>query len=129
MISPTLANAPELSAKILVGTCIAKCVAFSVCSAGGFVGGMFFPLMYIGVLAGEACTQLLGTPRNLTVFVMMAAVPGSLISAPLSMVALPIGMFVVNPLQTIPLFLAVVISNKLLLGTGILHKFLRVAPS
>lgn len=125
MIRPTLENAPALSAWTLVGACVAKCATFAVGSAGGFVGGMFFPLMYVGVLAGEACAQIMGTPRNLTDFVMMAAVPGSLISAPLSFVALPIGMFIMSPLQTVPIFLGVVISNKLLLGTGLLHMLLR----
>jgi len=123
-MAPTMAHSKELSIGDLVGTGLTKCITFWMGTACGLVGGMFFPAMYIGLISGEVCARVLNLPPDITVPVMLGAVPSSFLTAPLTNLALPVGMFVMGPLHTVPIFVGVVTSNTILVGSGFLTKML-----
>jgi H+/Cl- antiporter ClcA len=88
---------------------IGKMLAFGVSQASGFVGGPIFPALFIGGTAGVLVHQMIpGLPLGLTFTCLLAAVPGSMITAPFSMVLLAAFMTQVGALQTAPILIAVI---------------------
>ena len=84
-------------------------LAFGVSQASGFVGGPIFPALFIGGTAGVLVHQMIpGLPLGLTFTCLLAAVPGSMIAAPFSMVLLAGFMTQVGALQTAPILIAVI---------------------
>mmetsp|Transcript_43779 Transcript_43779/g.93721 ORF Transcript_43779/g.93721 Transcript_43779/m.93721 type:complete len:508 (+) Transcript_43779:125-1648(+) len=127
MMGTTMKNRDHLSVGLLTGTAIAKCFTFSLGMSGGLVGGMFFPLMYVGLVSGEVVGKLGidGLDPAWVDPVMMGAVPASFLTAPLTMLALPVSMFTMGPLHSIAVFVGIVTSSTILVGTGFLHKLLK----
>lgn len=121
---PTMKHAKALSLGDLLGTALMKCITFWTGTHCGLVGGLFFPAMYIGLLSGEICARLLGLPPDITVPVMLGSVPASFLTAPMTNLSLPVGLFVMGPLHTVPIFIGVVTSNTILVGTGFLQRLL-----
>jgi len=104
-----LADAGTLGAGLLAALLIGKMLAFGVSQASGFVGGPIFPALFIGGTAGVLVHQLIpGLPLGLTFTCLLAAVPGSMIAAPFSMVLLAGFMTQVGALQTAPILIAVI---------------------
>jgi len=126
-MQPTILHAKSLSTTLLIGTALAKCVTFSMGISCGLVGGLFFPAMFVGLLGGEVASRLFNLDPGLTIPIMLAAVPGSFVTAPITMLSLPVGMFVMGPLHTVAVLMGVVTSNTLLVGTGFLQRLLRKA--
>ena len=88
---------------------IAKMLTFAVSQASGFVGGPIFPALFIGGTAGVLVHQVFpGMPLGLAFTCLLAAVPGSLVAAPFSMVLLAAFVTQVGALQTAPILIAVV---------------------
>jgi H+/Cl- antiporter ClcA len=80
-----------------------------VSQASGFVGGPIFPALFIGGTAGILVHAVLpGVPLGLAFTCMLAAVPGSLVAAPFTMVLLAAFLTQVGALQTAPILIAVV---------------------
>jgi len=120
----TIKHRANLSTETLVGTAVVKCLTFWVGMHCGLVGGLFFPLMYIGLVTGEVSSRAFGLDPVVCIPLMVGAVPASFVTAPVTMLALPVGMFVMGPLNAIPIFVATVTSNTLLVGTGLLGKMM-----
>ena len=92
----------------MVALLIGKMLTFAVSQASGFIGGPIFPALFIGGTAGVLVHQVFpGLPLRLTFTCMLAAVPGSLIAAPFSMVLLAAFLTAVGALQTAPILIAV----------------------
>ena len=69
--------------------CSSEDAHLRVSQASGFIGGPIFPALFIGGTAGVLVHQMFpGLPLGLTFTCLLAAVPGSLIAAPFSMVLL-----------------------------------------
>jgi len=101
-------EADELGAVLLVATLLGKMVAFVVSVASGFIGGPIFPVLFMGGTAGAAVHELLpGVPLGLAFSCMLAAVPGSVVAAPFSMVLLATLFTQVGALETAPILVAV----------------------
>ena len=108
-LGTVLADAGTLGVGLLVALLIGKMLAFGVSQASGFVGGPIFPALFIGGTAGVLVHQLIpGMPLGLTFTCLLAAVPGSMIAAPFSMVLLAAFMTQVGALQTAPILIAVI---------------------
>ena len=108
-LDTVLADAGTLGVGLLVAILIGKMLAFGVSQASGFVGGPIFPALFIGGTAGVLVHQLIpGLPLGLTFTCLLAAVPGSMIAAPFSMVLLAGFMTQVGALQTAPILIAVI---------------------
>jgi H+/Cl- antiporter ClcA len=98
----------DLGPALLLATLLGKMVAFVVSVASGFIGGPIFPVLFMGGTAGTVVHLLLpGIPLGLTFSCMLAAVPGSVVAAPFSMVLLATLFTQVGALQTAPILVAV----------------------
>ena len=108
-LGTVLTDAGTLGGGLLVAMLIGKMLAFGVSQASGFVGGPIFPALFIGGTAGVLVHQMIpGLPLGLTFTCLLAAVPGSMITAPFSMVLLAAFMTQVGALQTAPILIAVI---------------------
>ena len=108
-LDTVLADAGTLGVGLLVAILIGKMLAFGVSQASGFVGGPIFPALFMGGTAGVLVHQMIpGLPLGLTFTCLLAAVPGSMIAAPFSMVLLAAFMTQVGALQTAPILIAVI---------------------
>eukprot|EP00439_Symbiodinium_sp_Y106_P063472 s3534_g9.t2 len=123
-MEPTMKFALFLTTADLLGAAVAKCVAYWACAHGGLVGGIFFPLLYYGLTLGEVCAKVFNISRAVAVPVMLGAVPGALLPAPLTALSFPVGLFVTGPVQTVPILVAIVTASMLLVGSGFLEKLM-----
>jgi H+/Cl- antiporter ClcA len=110
-----------LGAGLLVAVVFAKMLMFALCEATGFIGGPFLVLLFIGGTAGTAVHVLIpGLPEGLAFSAMFAAVPGSLVAAPFSLIVLAALTTQVGTLQTAPVAIAVLTAYLAVSGTGTL---------
>ncbi len=108
-LKTVLDDAGTLGVGLLGAVILAKMLTFAVSGASGFVGGPIFPALFIGGTAGVFVHELIpGVPLGLAFTCLLAAVPGSLVSAPFSMVLLAAFLTQVGALQTAPILVAVV---------------------
>jgi H+/Cl- antiporter ClcA len=108
-LTVVLDDAGTLGVGLLIALVLAKILAFAVSQASGFVGGPIFPALFLGGTAGVVVNQVFtGVPLGLAFTCMLAAVPGSVVSAPFSMVLLAAFLTRVGALQTAPILIAVV---------------------
>jgi H+/Cl- antiporter ClcA len=102
-------DAGTLGVGLLVALVLGKILTFAVSQASGFVGGPIFPALFIGGAAGVVVNQVFtSVPLGLAFTCLLAAVPGSVVSAPFSMVLLAAFLTQVGALQTAPILIAVV---------------------
>jgi H+/Cl- antiporter ClcA len=108
-LKTVLNDAGTLGVGLLAVLVIAKMFTFAVSEASGFVGGPIFPALFIGGTTGVFVHEVIpGVPLGLAFTCMLAAVPGSIVSAPFAMVLLAAFMTQVGALQTAPILIAVV---------------------
>ena len=108
-LKTVLHEAGTLGAGLLAVLVIAKMFTFAVSLGSGFVGGPVFPALFIGGTAGVLVHQLIpGVPLGLAVTCLLAAVPGSLVSAPFAMVLAAAFLTQIGALQTAPILISVV---------------------
>lgn len=101
-------EADDLGAGLLIATLLGKMVAFVASTASGFIGGPIFPVLFMGGTAGTIVHELLpAVPLGLAFSCMLAAVPGSVVSAPFSMVLLAALFTQVGALETAPILVSV----------------------
>ncbi len=94
---------------LLISILIAKLLTFAVSQGSGFIGGPIFPSLFIGGTAGVIVHQAIpGVPLGLAFSCLLAAVPGSLVSAPFSMVLLAAFLTQIGALQTAPILISVI---------------------
>jgi H+/Cl- antiporter ClcA len=117
------AHGVELSTVALLWIAVAKTASFSIASAGGMVGGPFFPILYIGVVVGEMCARIPITwcahPAAFTVPVVMVAVPSAVFPIPFTMVSMPLSYFHLGPRWCVPILAGIITSYTLVVGTGL----------
>ena len=108
-LTVVLDDAGTLGVGLLIALVLAKILTFAVSQASGFVGGPVFPALFLGGTAGVVVNQVFtGVPLGLAFTCLLAAVPGSVVSAPFSMVLLAAFLTQVGALQTAPILIAVV---------------------
>jgi H+/Cl- antiporter ClcA len=118
-LTTVIDNASALGIALILALVVGKMLTFAVSLTSGFVGGPVFPALFIGGTAGVAIHMLIpGIPMALAFTCMLAAVPGSLVSAPFTMVLLAAILTQVGPLQTAPILLAVVTAYLTMAGSN-----------
>jgi len=104
-----LAEAGTLGVGLLVALLIGKMIAFGMSQASGFVGGPIFPALFVGGTAGILVHQMIpGVPVGLAFACLLAAVPGSVVAAPFTMVLLAAFMTQIGALETAPVLITVI---------------------
>lgn len=130
-LATVLDNAGTLGLGLLIAILIGKMIAFAASSASGFIGGPIFPILFLGGTAGIIVNQVFpDIPLGLAFACMLAAVPGSIVAAPFSMVLLTGLVAQMGTLQTAPVLLAVGSAYLTIAGARYVlsHRSLPAAP-
>ena len=114
--SSQLATQLEISATLgtgfIVAVLIAKMVAVALSQASGFLGGMVFPMIFLGGTAGILVNNIFPSiPLSLAVAAMLAAVPGAFLRAPVTLTLIAVGTVGIGPTAMIPVAVAVVVAH------------------
>ena len=125
-LTTVIADGATLGAGLLVAVVFAKIVVFAICEATGFIGGPFFPMLFIGGTAGVAVHDLIpGLPVALTFATLFAALPGALVAAPFSLILLAALTTQIGTLQVAPVAIAVLVAYLAVSGSGVLTALAR----
>ena len=115
-----------LGVGLLIAVVFAKILAFGLSMSTGFIGGPFFPSLFIGGTAGVAAHLIVPElPLALAFTCLFAAIPGALVAAPFTLVLLAALTTQVGTLQTAPIGIAVLTSYIAVSGTGVLVEMAR----
>jgi len=115
-----------LGAGLLIAIVFAKIFVFAVCEATGFIGGPFLVMLFTGGTAGIATHLLIpGVPEGLAFTAMFAALPGSLVAAPFSLILLGLVTTQIGALQAAPVSVAVLTAYLAVSGSGLLMALAR----
>ena len=110
-----------LGAGLLIAVVFAKILTFALCEATGFIGGPILVMLFIGGTTGIAVHMLIpGLPEGLAFAGMFAALLGSLVAAPFSLIFLAGLSTQIGTLQLAPVAIAVITAYLAVSGTGTL---------
>lgn len=110
-LGTVLSEGSTLGVGLLIAILLGKMFTFAVSSATGFIGGPIFPILFVGGTSGIIVHEIFpDIPLALAFTCMLAALPGSIVSAPFSMVLLTAILTQVGALQTSPILIAVATS-------------------
>jgi H+/Cl- antiporter ClcA len=103
---------PTIGFGFLVAILIAKMFAVAFSESSGFLGGIVFPIIFIGGTAGLLVHSLFpALPITLCVGCLLAAVPGAFLSAPVSLILIAAGTIGIGPIAMAPIGIAVVTAH------------------
>jgi chloride channel protein, CIC family len=115
-----------LGAGLVIAVLFAKILMFALCEATGFIGGPVLVMLFIGGTAGIAAHLLIpGLPEGLAFATMFAAVPGSLIAAPITVIVMVALTTQIGTLQLAPVAIAVLTAYLAVSGSGVLMALAR----
>ena len=125
-LTTVIHDGSALGAGLLIAVVFAKILVFALCEATGFIGGPFLVMLFIGGTAGIATHVLIpGLPEGLAFTAMFAALPGSLVAAPFSLILLGVITTQIGALQVAPVTIAVLTAYLAVSGTGVLAALAR----
>jgi H+/Cl- antiporter ClcA len=111
-LSTELQNSATISSGFIAAILIAKMIAIALSQSSGFLGGVVFPMIYIGGTAGLLVHSIFpDIPIELSVGAMLDAVPGAFLNAPLSLLMITAGTVGIGPQALIPIAIAVVTAH------------------
>ena len=120
-LTTVIHDGTTLGAGLLIAVVFAKILTFALCEATGFIGGPFLVMLFIGGTAGTAAHVLIpGLPEGLAFAAMFAALPGSLVAAPFTLILLAALTTQIGTLQIAPVAIAVLTAYLAVSGTGTL---------
>ena len=120
-LTTVIDDGAALGAGLLIAVVFAKILVFALCEATGFIGGPFLVMLFIGGTAGIAAHVLIpGLPEGLAFTAMFAALPGSLVAAPFSLILLGVITTQIGALQIAPVTIAVITAYLAVSGSGLL---------
>ena len=125
-LTTVIRDGTALGAGLLIAVVFAKILVFALCEATGFIGGPFLVMLFIGGTAGTAAHVLIpGLPEGLAFAAMFAALPGSLVAAPFSLILLAALTTQIGTLQIAPVAIAVLTAYLAVSGSGVLVSLAR----
>ena len=90
---------------------IAKMFAIALSQSSGFLGGVVFPIIFVGGTAGVLVNSIFpGIPIALCVGALLAAVPGAFLGAPVSLILIAAGTVGLGAAALVPICISVVTS-------------------
>ncbi|HEU0239646.1 MAG TPA: chloride channel protein [Micromonosporaceae bacterium] len=118
-LTTVIHNGATLGAGLVIAVLFAKILVFALCEATGFIGGPVLVMLFIGGTAGIAAHLLIpGLPEGLAFATMFAAVPGSLIAAPATVILMVALTTQIGTLQLAPVAIAVLTAYLAVSGSG-----------
>ena len=125
-LTTVIDDGAALGAGLLIAVVFAKILVFALCEATGFIGGPFLVMLFIGGTAGTTAHLLIpGLPEGLAFAAMFAALPGSLVAAPFSLILLAALTTQIGTLQIAPVAVAVLTAYLAVSGSGALMSLAR----
>lgn len=114
----------ELGTSVLMGTIFLKTITYGLSVGGGFVGGIFFPTVFMGACLGLALNSYDETvfPLVLSVSCSLASVPGSFCPCPFTILTLVQSLLIMGSYEVAPIFVTLIFSYLTLMGVGIIWK-------
>ncbi len=104
--------AATISSGFIATILVAKMLAISLSQASGFLGGVVFPIIFIGGTAGLLVHSIFpNIPIALCVGAMLAAVPGAFLNAPLTLILIAAGTVNIGAQALVPVAIAVVTAH------------------
>ena len=120
-LTTVIHDGAALGAGLLIAVVFAKILVFALCEATGFIGGPFLVMLFIGGTAGVTAHVLIpGLPEALAFTAMFAALPGSLVAAPFSLILLGAITTQIGALEIAPVTIAVITAYLAVSGSGLL---------
>jgi H+/Cl- antiporter ClcA len=120
-LTTVIDDGAALGAGLLIAVVVAKILVFALCEAMGFIGGPILVMLFIGGTAGIAAHLLIpGLPEGLAFATMFAAVIGSLVAAPFTLIVLVALTTQIGTLQLAPVAIAVLTAYLAVSGSGVL---------
>jgi H+/Cl- antiporter ClcA len=105
----TAANVTTLGIGLLIAVLLGKMVAMALSQEVGFLGGTVFPILFIGGTAGALVHAIFpDISAPLAIAAMVAAVPGAIISAPVSFILIGVGGVALGTSGIAPVGIAVI---------------------
>ena len=102
-------NLGLLGVGLLIVVLLAKMTAVSLSNKAGFLGGQVFPMLFIGGTVGVLISAVVpAVPASLAVAVMIAAVPGAIIGAPVTFIILGVGTVGLGISSVVPMGIAII---------------------
>jgi len=113
---------PVMGIGLITAVLFGKMFAIALSQSAGFLGGVVFPIIFIGGTAGVLVHQIFPEiPIALAVAAMLAAVPGAFLKAPLTLIFIAVGTVSIAPEGLIPIAIAVVTAHITL---AIIHTYI-----
>ncbi|KNC86375.1 hypothetical protein SARC_01471 [Sphaeroforma arctica JP610] len=103
---------------ILIGT-ILKIFAYHVCIETGFVGGLFLPIVAIGINVMRIMMNETSINGALAISCGFAMIPGALVPIPVTLVVFSANTFILGPAATIPIFACVITAYFVFMAMGL----------
>ncbi|KNC79630.1 hypothetical protein SARC_07981 [Sphaeroforma arctica JP610] len=94
-------------------------IGSAVCMETGFVGGLFLPIVAIGVYMARVVVNTTGVDFTLAIFCGFAMLPAALVPIPITMVVFVASTFALGAGATSPLLSCVITSYVMMMGIGI----------
>jgi H+/Cl- antiporter ClcA len=112
-----------VSEKLLLCTAFARMFLLGVSMNCGFVGGIIFPFLTMGMLAGTICYLHYDfLPLGLCVGTFMIAVPSGIVPMPFTLTCLSVFLFYFGLYQVVPIFIASFTAYLIVCGSGLFKK-------
>jgi H+/Cl- antiporter ClcA len=125
-LTTVIHDGAALGAGLVIAVVFLKMLVFALCEATGFIGGPFLVMLFIGGTAGVAAHLLIpGLPEGLAFATMFAALPGSLVAAPFTLIVLVALTTQIGTLQLAPVAIAVLTAYLAVAGSGTLMTLAR----
>ncbi len=113
----------KVSESLLVCTAFARIFLLGVSMNCGFVGGIIFPFLTIGMLAGTVCYLHYDfLPLGLCVGTFMIAVPSGIVPMPFTLTCLSVFLFYFGLYQIVPIFISSFTAYLIVCGSGLFKK-------
>lgn len=110
-LTTELGISATVGAAFVAAILIAKMFAIALSQSSGFLGGVVFPIIFIGGTAGVLVNSIFpGIPIALSVGALLAAVPGAMLGAPVSLILIAAGTVGLGAATLVPICIAVVTS-------------------
>ncbi|KAJ1424259.1 chloride channel [Ochromonadaceae sp. CCMP2298] len=114
-------NTEVISRKLLICTGFARMFLLGVSMNCGFVGGVVFPFLTMGIITGCIAFQFYPhIPLGLFVASFMVSLPCGIVPMPFTFTCLSAFAFFLGLNQTVPVFVAVITSYSLVCSTGLM---------
>eukprot|EP00981_Chlorochromonas_danica_P009936 scaffold2913_cov181-Ochromonas_danica.AAC.30 len=111
-----------MSPKLLLCTGFARAFLLGVSMNCGFVGGIIFPFITMGIIAGAYMYKFYSwMPKLLCLATFMVSLPCGVVPLPFTFACLSVFVFFLGPYQTVPIFVSCFVSYSLLTGSGLLQ--------